>query len=233
MKSVDRVGALLACFSTDTPELALPELAQQMGLGKATVYRYATALHQAGLLRWDEERQVYGVGPEPLRLTSVLIRSFSVEQLSAPFMRRLGETLDLTTTLAVWFDGTPVIVACFSATSRDVRQEIALGTRLAHEHAAGLVLRTFGTPSRRKGKVAAELESVRKAGMAIVTNERDGIRAISAPVFRDDLAVGALSVLGPIPILPESTDSEHARALLATCKEITAAHERDGVVDPD
>jgi len=221
MKSVDRIAAILGCFSPESPELALPELARKMGLGKATVYRYATALHQAGLLRWDEERQVYGVGPEPLRLTSVLIRSFSIEQVSAPFLRRLTEALDLTSTLAVWFDGTPVVVACDSGTSRTVRQEIALGTRLAHGNAAGLVLLAFGPSGRLPAEPPYGLEQVVEQRIAIATNIRDGLRAISVPVFQGDVAIAALSVLGPVPILPEDPDSDQAKVLKGIGRELS------------
>jgi IclR family transcriptional regulator, KDG regulon repressor len=230
MKSVHRIAAILGCFSPDSPELALPELARKMGLGKATVYRYATAMHQSGLLRWDDQRQVYGVGPEPLRLTSVLIRSFSIEQVSAPFLRRLTEMLDLTTTLAVWFDDSPVIVACDSGTSRPVRQDLALGTRLGRGNAAGLVLQAFGPRSSLPAEMPYDLEQVRKDRIAIVTNVADGLRAISVPIFQGDVAIAALSVLGPVPILPGEVDSEQVKVLQDVGRELSRSvggHEYD------
>jgi DNA-binding IclR family transcriptional regulator len=223
MKSVDRIAAILKCFSPDTPELTLPELSRLMGLGKATVYRYATALHQAGLLKWDEERKVYGVGPEPMRLASVLVRSFSIEHAAAPYLRRLTESLDLTSTLAVWFDGGAVVVACDSGTSRIVRQDLALGTRMQRGHAAGLILQAFGPPSRQPPDTPHDLDAVRRAGIAINTNLPDGLRALSAPVIQGDMAIAALSILGPLPILPDDPDSQQARVLKDTARELSVS----------
>jgi DNA-binding IclR family transcriptional regulator len=221
MQSVGRIAAILRCFSPDNAEMSLSELARRMGLGKATAYRYATALQEAEILKWDEERKVYGIGSEPLRLASILIRSFSVENAAAPFLRRITASLDLTSTLAVWLDATPVVVACDAATTRIVRQEIALGTRVQPGHAAGLVLQAFGPPARMSQVPPRELAVVRETGVAINTNIGDGLRAISVPVIQNDIAIAALSVLGPLPILPDSTESDQVRLLSETAQELS------------
>jgi IclR family pca regulon transcriptional regulator len=214
------MGDILRCFTASTPELSMPELSRALGLSKATVHRYVSALHQVGLLAYDEARSVYGIGPETLRLASVLLRSFSLQEVSGPAMRRLTQELDQTTTLSVWFDGAPVVVWCEAGTRRDVRQVIAAGTRLPLHSSAGQVLLAFGT---HVGPVdgGRDLEQVRADGVAVSTNLVDGMRGVSAPIFLGDGGVAALAVIGPAPILPDETDSVVARSLLRTADDIT------------
>jgi DNA-binding IclR family transcriptional regulator len=221
MKSVGRMGEILRCFTATTPELSLPELSRLLGLSKATVHRYASALNQVGLLSYDEQRYVYGIGPEALRLATVLLRSFTVQEAAAPLMRRLTRELDQTTTLSVWYDGAPVVVWCESGTGRDVRQVIAVGTRLPEHSSAGLVFLAFGRGAGAADGGSHDLEAVRRHGIAVSTNLVDGMRAVGAPIFRGQEAVAALAVIGPQPIVPEEPDSVVARSLLRTADEIT------------
>jgi DNA-binding IclR family transcriptional regulator len=217
MKSVGRMGEILGCFTPSQPELTLPQLSQAIGLSKATVHRYVSALHQVGLLAYDEARAVYGVGPEALRLASVLLRSFSLQEVAAPVMRRLTQELDQTTTLSVWFDDAPMVIWCESGTQRDVRQVIAVGTRLPLHSSAGRVLLAFA----RQPAPGDGLDAVRHAGVAVSTNLVDGMRGVSAPIFLGGGDVAALAVIGPVPIVPEDADSVVARALLRSTDEIT------------
>ena len=220
MKTIGRMGDILRCFTPSTSELSLPELSRELGLSRATVHRYVSALSRIGLLSYDDVRAVYGVGPEMLRLASILLRSFSLQEVAAPAMRRLTQDLDQTTTLSVWYEGAPVVVWCEAGTRRDVRQVIAVGTRLAPHSSAGLVLRAFDARSGR-GERDRELERVRADGVAVSTNVVDGMRGVSAPIYLGDGGVAALAVIGPVPILSEEPDSPVARSLLRTTDEIT------------
>jgi len=217
MKSVGRMGEILGCFTPARPELSLPQLSRALELSKATVHRYASALHQVGLLAYDDERAVYRVGPEALRLASVLLRSFSLPEVAAPVMRRLTQELDQTTTLSVWFDGAPMVVWCESGTRRDVRQVIAVGTRLPLHSSAGRVLLAFG----HEPAVGDEHDAVRAGRIAVSTNLADGMRGISAPIFLGGGDVAALAVIGPAPIVPDERDSPAALAVLRSADEIT------------
>jgi DNA-binding IclR family transcriptional regulator len=190
-------------------------------LSKATVHRYVSALRQVGLLAYDESRSIYAIGPETLRLASVLLRSFSVQEIAAPGMRRLTQELDQTTTLSVWFDGAPVVVWCEAGTRRDVRQVIAVGTSLPLHSSAGQVLLAFGAQAGRPVDGGHDLERVRAHGVAVSTNLVDGMRGVSAPIFLSGGGVAALAVIGPAPIVPEESDSVVARSLLRTAEEIT------------
>ena len=212
---------MLACLSRDVPEVGLPQLAQRLGWSKATVHRYASALERAGLLSYDERRQLYSIGPEVLRLASILTRRVSLQDAATPVMKRLTREVDVTTTLSVWLGSRPVVVRCESDTSRLVRWELPTGTQLPLDSAAGAVFQAFGDESTVASD-QPELALLRRTGLAIHTGIEDGMRALAVPVTYHRELAAVLSLVGPIPTLPDSRDHPTARRLYEAGQEITA-----------
>jgi IclR family acetate operon transcriptional repressor len=54
---------LLETIGWKLHDVALTEIARELGLPKTTAYRYLQTLAAAGFLRHDAERDRYGIGP--------------------------------------------------------------------------------------------------------------------------------------------------------------------------
>ena len=164
--------------------MSLADFARQLGWSKATVHRYLSALHRGGLLSYDEDRLIYSIGPEIVRLSSILLRSNSLSDLAAPIIRELAQETGLTATLSVWLDTWPVVVRCESSPSRLGHWELPVGSPIPPPSAAGQIYAAFDESGqgRYHQGVAADIAAVRAAGVAFQDNLHDGVRAAAVPI---------------------------------------------------
>lgn len=68
MSSFESAVAILRCFSSETPELAVTEVATRIAMPKSTVSRLLQAMAEQGLVEQNEATRRYRVGLLPFRL---------------------------------------------------------------------------------------------------------------------------------------------------------------------
>lgn len=68
MSSLESAVSILSCFSAETPELAVMEVAVRLGMPKSTVSRLLQTMAGQGLVEQDEMTRRYRVGLLPFRL---------------------------------------------------------------------------------------------------------------------------------------------------------------------
>ena len=135
-QSVARAARLLEMFTVEQPALTLSEITAELGVGKPTAHRYATALRQAGLLRLADG--AYTLGPRVVELASAALAGLSVINVAGPHLERLGAETSQTAVLSVWDGEAPVVVRMQDAADgRMVRIVVATGSRLPRESARG------------------------------------------------------------------------------------------------
>lgn len=81
---------VLRAFTATTPLLGNREIADRVGLPKATVSRLTYTLTLMGYLTRDARLQKYRLGPGVLSLGHPLLASMNVRQLARPIMERLA-----------------------------------------------------------------------------------------------------------------------------------------------
>lgn len=223
IQSVERVGLLLSLFTPDRPSLTLSELAEGLGLGKATTHRYAMSLRRTGLLRFEPATGTLSLGPRVLELGSAAQAGFYFTRVAAPYMDRLCRELDETIVLSVWDGQGPVLIRAVDSTQRLVRISVRLGSRLSLASAQGSVFLSHGAhPLSAEGGPAKErLDEVRRAGIAVVSHVMDGIRTVACPVFDQDEMIAAMAVVGTTATIPRGIESPLARALKRTTGELS------------
>ncbi len=216
-QSVSRAIALLKCFDDAAPEWTLSDLAQKVGLTKATAHRLLAALESEGLIVRSAQTGGYRLGPALIVLGGSAMRSNSLRSVSRPLLEALAEATGETVTLEVPAGGEVVILDEVSSRyllgmSQDV------GARFpAHATATGKLLlsalepaalrQALVLPLRRYGPctvtsldaLRADLEQIRAQGYALTQDELEaGFAAVAAPVHDHTGAlVAALSLGGP------------------------------------
>ena len=146
-----------ACSRSSEPQLTLGDLTTRMGMSKATVHRYATALRNAGLLRLTGG--FYTLGPRVVELASAALAGLGVMKVAGPYLERLVSQTGQTAVLSVWDGEAPVVVRVDDNTSELVRIIVATGSRLPMDSAQGQVFRAFMEPAGgdpRAGRGAGE-----------------------------------------------------------------------------
>jgi DNA-binding IclR family transcriptional regulator len=92
MQSLDRFIAILRVMSAaEGRRLRLTEIAQTVGLSKATTLRLLTALRTEGLVDLKEEEKTFALGPQLVFLGLVASRHFQLNRIARPVLEQLAE----------------------------------------------------------------------------------------------------------------------------------------------
>jgi DNA-binding IclR family transcriptional regulator len=220
-QSVERAVRLLGFFSSDEPELTLPQLTERLGTSRATTHRYAMALRRVGLLRYDAAGGIYSLGPRIVELAATALSGLRIIRIAGPHMERLAAELNETVVLSIWDGESPIVVRIADNTDRVVHIVVRTGSRLARaESAQGKTFLAFSGGGDELGE--RELRRILSSHIAVNTQTADGIRAVATPVFQDRDVIAAMAVVGTIANLPEREGSPLAVRLRETAEQLSA-----------
>jgi IclR family pca regulon transcriptional regulator len=200
IQSVERAARMLGLFTVEEPQLMLSDLTTRMGMSKATVHRYATALRNAGLLRFTGG--YYTLGPRVVELASAALAGLSVMKVAGPYLERLVAQTGETAVLSVWDGEAPVVVRVDDNSSRLVRIVVATGSRLPLDSAQGKMFRAFLEPSAAE----PELDRIRESRISHYATVVEGIAALAAPVFQGAEIVATIALVGTTSSIHEDGD---------------------------
>lgn len=215
--SVTKALKLLDVFRSDGPVLGVSELARQSGVAKSTAFRLLALLEDAELVERDGRGyrlswRLFELGTSVQRRWPSGLREIAAPWLTEVFVRAGGNVVHLAV-----LDGTDVLYLDKVSSPRSPRVPTAVGTRvpaactglgkaiLASSPSA--VVRPVveaGIPRltpysiTEPGRLLADLQRIRKAGLAIDREESSkGITCVAAPVIVGTNVIAAVSVSGP------------------------------------
>src|SRR5919204_3787144 len=116
-QSVERAVRFLGLFSAEEPELTLAQITSRLGTSKATTHRYALALRQVGLLRYDAAAAVYSLGPRIVELAATALAGLRIIKVAGPTMERLVSELNETVACR---SGTAMLPSSFASTTTPI-----------------------------------------------------------------------------------------------------------------
>jgi DNA-binding IclR family transcriptional regulator len=215
IQSVERAARMLGLFTVEQPQLTLGDLTVGMGMSKATVHRYATALRNAGLLRLT--RGFYTLGPRVVELASAALAGLAVMKVAGPYLERLVGLTEETAVLSVWDGEAPVVVRVDDNTSKLVRIIVATGSRLPEDSAQGQVFRAFMDPADPD----PVLERVRQDRVAQNAAVVDGIAALAAPVFQGPDIIATIALVGTTASVDMNPAGAMAQALRDAAEKLS------------
>ena len=247
-QSLERGLAVLSSFTPDRPALGISELARMLALTRSTTHRYVATLAALGYLYQDESTRKYRLGPRVLDLGFSVLGSLELREIAAPHLRRLTDTTGHTSNLAIRDDTDVILIdRVRGRPSRYHHLEFTLhlGSRLpSYCSATGKTLLAFlprpdldrlldridlvqRGPRTLTDKAAllAELEQVRRTGIAVNDEELDiALRSIAAPVrTRTGRVVAAVNVSIPwSPVAMSELVTKLRPTLQETARQIAA-----------
>lgn len=219
INAVKRALDVLLLFTTsDSAYLGVSQIAGQLMISKAVVYRMLSTLRAAGLVEFDEASRRYSLGPAALALADAYLARIDICDLAQAPMRRLSDLTAETATLSILTGWSRVYIGQ-ETPAREVKMTVPLGHPFPL-HAGGsskAFLAFLSEADREKyltaGELTAltertvtnqatlrhELAAIRDRGYAVSFGERQqGAGSVAAPVFnRQGEAVAVISVCGP------------------------------------
>lgn len=216
--AVDRALAILRCYEERKTALTLTEIAECTGLYKSTVLRLAASLEASGFLIRHGDK-TYSLGAELMRLGSLYVRSFRLEEHVRPILRTL---LRETGESASFFrrEGGRRLCLFREDSHHSIRDHIHEGDLLSLDKgAAGRVLTRFDPSTLNPRQLADRLAHLPETSFG----ERDReTAAIAVPVFGPDGGLtGTLSISGPTTRFAPADISRMTPPLLKAARELS------------
>lgn len=218
VRAVERALQIMTCFDDAHPERGISDIAQAVGLHKATAHRIVTTLVNYGYLERVEDGQKYRLGLELPNLGYKVLRRMDLRREAVPFMKELVAEWDETCDLSIFDQGEVFYIEIVRGT-RALTISAAVGQRLpAHATASGKLFLAF-LPEEQVNEIISQpleaftektvtsteglrkqLEEIRSQGYAIDYEEFEhGVCAIAAPIFnRSGNIIAAIG--GPSPM---------------------------------
>jgi DNA-binding IclR family transcriptional regulator len=251
VRTVERALNVLLCFSRDTPELTMTQIAEKAGLNKSTVHRLLATLERRRFLERDPKSGVYKLGIRILQMAYLTLETNVLRKLAFPFVRRLCKQHGETVNLAI-LDGSDVLFIDVNESPQQVKLAASIGQRLpAFSTASGKVILAYlpveearrilekGMPQLTPYTITSpeaffdNLKQIKQQGFAISTQEyEEGINAVAAAILDSaGFPIGSISIAGPTFRLPREKLMEISPTILTVAREIS--DEIDLIENPD
>ena len=91
VRAVERALDILLCFSRQTPELNMTQIADHVGIHKSTVHRLLATLETKRFVQRDPETGVYRLGIRLLQMAYLTLEQNDLRRIATPFLHHLGE----------------------------------------------------------------------------------------------------------------------------------------------
>jgi DNA-binding IclR family transcriptional regulator len=217
-KSLQRIVAILDCFTYERPKLGVREIARSIGFSSSTTGRLLQAMKEIGLLQQDPLNQAYSLGGKVLAWAGVYSSNLDVRNAALSSIQELHRVTRETISLYVLEGNERVCVERLEST-QNVRIVARLGRRVPlYAGSAGKVFLAFLPPVKRDAILKAEpptpitastivdiralmeeLKHIRRKGYAVSFGEWVAeASGVAAPIFdvRGEI-MAALTISGP------------------------------------
>lgn len=243
IKSLDRAMEVFE-FISATQGKRLGVIAEEMGQSPATVYRILVTLEGRGLVEFDEEQQLWHIGPRAFVIGARFLRRTSLVERARPILRRLMEETGETANLGIESDASVLFVSQVE-THASIRAFFPPGT-LSPMHASGIGKALLAQMDARRvarivcksgleaftghsitdpAQLATDLNAIRARGYSVDNEEKTlGMRCIAAPVFdMHGEAAAGISVSGPTSRIGPDAVEHLSRPVIDAARELTYA----------
>lgn len=243
IKSLDRALEVLVQMG-EMQGGTLSEIAGALDQSPATVYRVLTTFQGRGFVDFDDQSQVWSIGPAAFLTGSHFLRRTSLVERARPVMRDLMEATGETANLGIERDGKVLFLGQVE-THATIRAFFPPGTASAmHSSGIGKALLSRMDDKRQREVLAAgqleqytpftltdpeamiaDLLATKARGYAIDGEERNiGMRCIAAPVYNVfGEAVAGISVSGPTSRITEDRIEDLAAPVMDAATRLTRA----------
>lgn len=138
--ALERGLRLLRCFTRERPSAGLADLARELGLSRATVFRLLHTLELLGFLERDEQTKHYRLGPAVLSVGFEYLAGLDLPDVARSVLENLRDETGSSTHLAIR-DGREIVYLGRYPSRRGLTSNVGVGSRLeAHASTMGRVL---------------------------------------------------------------------------------------------
>ena len=200
VQSLARGLDVITAFSKESPSMTLSEVAEAVGLNRATARRFLLTLQSLGFI--TSAGKQFALTPKVLELGYSYLSSLGLTDLISPHLVSLSNQLHESASAAI-LDDTDIVYIARAAGQKIMQVQITIGTRfpaaftsmgrviladlsidkqreiLSRTHLAPLTQHTKVNPE----EILSELQKIKSQGFAFVDQELElGLRSIAVPI---------------------------------------------------
>ena len=242
IQTLDRMAAIMDCFSLDKPALGEGEVARETTLSPSTVGRIMAYMKEMGILNQDTENHLYMMGSKVLAWAGIYMVTSDVRTIALPVMVRLQEQTRETISLYI-LEGSERVCVERLESPETVRIVARVGRRIPlYAGSAGKVFLAFMPENRREmilrdidlvpmtvrtitdvDALRANLSKVRERGYAVSRGEWIiDASGTAAPIFdQRGQITAAISISGPGQRFTDEKIKEMANLLVKEAAQIS------------
>jgi DNA-binding IclR family transcriptional regulator len=228
IQSVERAARILKALGTGAPRLGVTEIADRLGIAKATVYGLVRTLEQQELVEQDAETGKYRLGPAMLQLGNAFLEHHELRSRSLLWADSLASRVGEAVRVGV-LHGRTVLIVHHVFRPDDTVQVLEVGAAIPwHASALGKAAAAFLDADRRRTLLAGALPRLtgrtiahphelagvldRAALDGVAREDQEAVlgeAGIAAPIFdHRGHPVGAIGVVGPADRLHPGVPAE-------------------------
>ena len=243
-RSVDRALDILLCFSINTPELSMTQIAERTSMNKSTVHRLLATLEAKRFVERNQLTSHYRPGNRLLQMAFLTLDRDNLRSVASPFLMNLSELFKETLTLSI-IDETDIVNIYVLESPQRVKVSADLGQRIpVCRSAAGQVILAYASEEvvekvnlqiiTRNSKpplndvegMSHLFELIRERGFACSDEEYEAdVNSVASPIL--DARMRPLAVItlsGPAYRLPRKRLLEIGTTITETATKITAEY---------
>lgn len=241
INSIIRATAILELFEKlNVQYLGIAEISKEIGVQKTTVFNIVKTLVHQGWLIQDSPNGKYRLGTRILRVSTMITRSITTEELIEQEMRRLRDKYNEDVVLTAMVDGVPICVEKVKSENYlQIQSKVgrvsslikgSTGKTLFAWQSEQFIQDTLGKnfSNTEEGllerKITEEqLKTIRKHGYCISVSEQDkGVASIAVPILDDKgIAVYSLAVIGEENRMKQKGLPEICQELMKTAQNLS------------
>ncbi len=239
---LERAMNLLEAFDENHQEMGVTELADRLGLHKATVHRILRTLEKGGFIQQNRDNGKYHLGWQLIPLGTLALQHFDLRRLASDLLNELLERHQETVDMAIYKAGEMYYIEVLES-PQPVKIAARPGRGLPiHCTATGKAFLAFAgledvekilsrklkryTPQTITDPdlIREEFEEIRSKGYATSREEFEvGITAVAAPVFnRKGKVEAVIAIPGPSYRIPNDRMAALGEAVCSASRILTA-----------
>jgi len=202
IKSLKRGFEILKCFTPNEPSLRLTDIANKLGISKATIFRYVSTLKDLGYLKQDEKFKVYKLTVKVLELGFVALNTLDFPKIAIPYLEELAHKCQESSSMAI-LDGPDIVYVARPSTKRWLTTYLQVGSKLpAYCTSLGRILLAY-KPFSEVQEIfkSIELKSYTSYTITDLNNLREELKKIQKDGYainNQELEIGLLSAAAPV-----------------------------------
>lgn len=241
VKTIDRMVAILGCFTVDKPGWSLADLTARLGVPKSSLHRHLLSLEHHGILRRDAGK-LWRLGHRLFIWGTLVPKINTLQHIAEPRLKYLVATTNETSILTIYLNHEVICIDKVES-SHSVRMTLTVGTRrMPHAGASSKILMAHladeeiqstiddkGLPKLSANtitdaeKLKTELDGIRRNGYAFSYEETDkGAWGVATPIFDNNGEVLAgIGIAGPASRFSDALEERYVHLCRVASEEIT------------